>query len=102
MPHTRKARVIPTGDMMVSYLGSPMYMAPEVLNHQTYTNRADIWSLGVIFFEMLTGHGPYPEAVSPPHLCQLINTKPIRFPTNVDPVRVAILAFKRHFLTNDS
>ena len=40
-------------------LGSPLYMAPEVLLEQVYTSKADIWSLGVVLFEMLFGFCPY-------------------------------------------
>lgn len=34
-------------DMTRTMLGSPIYMAPEILNGYEYTNKADIWSLGV-------------------------------------------------------
>ncbi len=36
-------------------LGSPLNMAPEVLDHQTYNNKADIWSIGVAFYELVFG-----------------------------------------------
>jgi len=39
--------------------GTPLYMAPEILNGQLYTNKVDVWSLGAIFFEMLTGFQPF-------------------------------------------
>ena len=41
------------------FLGSPNYMAPEQAETGAIDRRADIYSLGVIFYEMLTGEKPY-------------------------------------------
>jgi serine/threonine protein kinase len=48
-----------SSDMASTMLGSPIYMAPEVLKGEIYTSKADIWSLGVVLFEMLFGFCPY-------------------------------------------
>jgi len=40
--------------------GSPLYMAPELLNRRPYSSKADLWSLGVIFYEMVTDLQPVP------------------------------------------
>lgn len=45
--------------MAQTMLGSPIYMAPEVLKEEIYTLKADIWSLGVVLFEMLFGYCPF-------------------------------------------
>eukprot|EP01127_Copromyxa_protea_P007215 TRINITY_DN1712_c0_g1_i1.p1 TRINITY_DN1712_c0_g1~~TRINITY_DN1712_c0_g1_i1.p1 ORF type:complete len:1024 (-),score=180.60 TRINITY_DN1712_c0_g1_i1:283-3117(-) len=44
---------------MQSILGSPLYMAPEVLHGKVYSSKSDLWSVGCIFYEMLTGRTPF-------------------------------------------
>lgn len=40
----------------ISYnVGSELYMAPEAFNKNSYSEKSDIWSLGIILNEMLTG-----------------------------------------------
>ena len=49
---------IQENDMINTMCGSPMYMAPEIIKHQEYSEKADIWSCGIIFYQMLTGELP--------------------------------------------
>ncbi len=39
-------------------VGTKRYMAPEILNRKDYSNKADIWSLGCVLFELLTLNHP--------------------------------------------
>jgi serine/threonine-protein kinase ULK/ATG1 len=48
-------------DLTKTMIGSPIYMAPEALKGDLYNTAADIWSIGVMFFEMLFGYCPYED-----------------------------------------
>jgi serine/threonine-protein kinase ULK/ATG1 len=67
-------------DMTATMLGSPIYMAPEVLKAETYTSKADMWSLGVVLFEMLYGYCPF-ETGSIAQLIAKVTTTSVQFPT---------------------
>ncbi|HXK16846.1 MAG TPA: serine/threonine-protein kinase, partial [Polyangiaceae bacterium] len=59
-------------------IGSPLYMAPEQMRSaKDVDTRADIWSLGAMLYEMLTGQPPY-TGESIPQLCAaLLHDEPI-------------------------
>jgi len=39
--------------------GTPLYMAPEVITGAKYNYKADVWSLGALLFQILTGEYPF-------------------------------------------
>jgi len=45
--------------VLTSVKGTPLYMAPELVQQQEYNHTADLWSLGVILYELLTGRPPF-------------------------------------------
>ncbi len=49
-----------TTTQMGGMMGSPRYMSPEQLREEHVTNQTDIFSLGVVMYELLTGRQPFP------------------------------------------
>ena len=39
--------------------GTPIYLAPEIINEQGHDEKVDIWCIGVLLFELITGHVPF-------------------------------------------
>ncbi|XP_067127649.1 serine/threonine-protein kinase unc-51-like isoform X3 [Centruroides vittatus] len=63
------ARFLQDGVMAATLCGSPMYMAPEVIMSLQYDAKADLWSIGTIVFQCLTGKAPF-QAQTPQALKQ--------------------------------
>ena len=63
---------------MTLVLGSPLYMAPELVNRKPYTEKVDVWSLGVITYQLLSGRTPF-ESRSVKRIDWNINNKQISF-----------------------
>ena len=40
-------------------LGSPLYMAPEIVKKESYDQRVDTWAVGVLTYIMLSGVPPF-------------------------------------------
>lgn len=53
------ARVLPSTSLADTLCGSPLYMAPEILRYERYDAKADLWSVGTVLYEMVTGKPPF-------------------------------------------
>jgi len=68
-----------TGTQTGVFLGSPSYTAPEQIVGNTVDHRADIFSLGIVAFELLTGDLPFPGENITAILYSIVH-KPPQFP----------------------
>ncbi|XP_051048608.1 serine/threonine-protein kinase 33 [Phodopus roborovskii] len=64
--------------MMQTTCGTPIYMAPEVINAHEYSQQCDIWSIGVIMYLLLCGEPPF-LANSEEKLFELIRKGELEF-----------------------
>lgn len=57
-------------------LGTPLYMSPERLRGEPHDGRADVYSIGVLLYEMLTGMLPFSDRSSAELLVQQLTCDP--------------------------
>ena len=55
------SKEIENNDILNTFCGSPLYMAPEIFKLHEYSIKSDIWSLGVIIYEIIYKKHPYPS-----------------------------------------
>ena len=61
---------------VMGIMGSPLYMSPEQLHDEQLTGRTDLYSLGVVMFELLTGQQPFTAANFAQLVRKIINDEP--------------------------
>ncbi|CAD8144176.1 unnamed protein product [Paramecium pentaurelia] len=62
-------------------VGTPLYMAPQLLERQPYTAKSDIWSIGIMAYEMVYGKQPWPCRDIPSYALNIKN-QPLKFPVD--------------------
>ena len=71
------------GIFATSVYGTPYYLAPEVCEAEPYDERSDIWSLGVVFYEMCTLQLPFSGTNILAVVKEITAETPIAFPKDV-------------------
>ncbi|XP_049959679.1 serine/threonine-protein kinase fused isoform X1 [Schistocerca serialis cubense] len=70
--------------VLTSIKGTPLYMAPELIEESPYDHNADLWSLGCIVYELVAGAPPF-CTTSILHLIRLIRYEAVCWPGFVTP-----------------
>ncbi|KAL4494602.1 hypothetical protein ABPG72_004504 [Tetrahymena utriculariae] len=70
--------------------GTPEYVSPEMLFESGYGKQVDHWALGVLIFEMITGHTPF-EAKSQEELFEKIKFSQVTYPACISPQLKSLL-----------
>jgi len=83
------ARHLQTASLAETLCGSPLYMAPEILQHHRYDAKADLWSVGTVLFEMITGKPPF-HGENHIDLLRNIQRKAVRLPPDVQVSRECV------------
>jgi len=76
------SQVLKTNEMTKEqhdYVGSPLFMAPEIIRKEGYNEKADTWSLGITIIEMIQGRPPNSDINSIDKLHLLVERDPPKF-----------------------
>jgi serine/threonine protein kinase len=76
------ARYFEKNTLVDTICGSPLYMAPEIMKNKNYNIKSDLWSVGIILYEMLSGKTPF-KVKTFYNLIKNIDKNPIEFPKNI-------------------
>ncbi|CAN6471615.1 unnamed protein product [Victoria cruziana] len=74
------ARPLQPRDLAETLCGSPLYMAPEIMQLHKYDAKADLWSVGAILFQLVTGKTPFSGSNQEQLRQNIIKSNGLRFP----------------------
>lgn len=70
------------GNRTFTIIGTPHYMAPEIISGKGYTFSVDLWSIGICLYEFICGSVPFAEDVDDPYeIYEQIIKKAISYPS---------------------
>jgi serine/threonine protein kinase len=72
-------------DMYSTICGTPMYMSPELLKCESYNKKTDLWSLGVITYELIHHKNPFGAPRNISQLLESIKKKNFYYKSSISP-----------------
>ncbi|CAD8178098.1 unnamed protein product [Paramecium octaurelia] len=63
-------------------VGTPLYMAPQILENKHYSTKCDIWSIGIMTYQLITGDYPW-MGDDPTQLLKSIKSQKLSFPLQI-------------------
>ena len=69
-------------NFLQSIKGTPLYIAPEILQKKNYSHRVDVWSFGIILYELASGRTPF-HAATIQQLQPKILHEAVKFPVGM-------------------
>ena len=82
-------------------LGTPSYMSPEQIRGKTLDGRSDLFSLGVVLFELLTGEKPFPGDSVSSIIYRIVNEPPRDIDALADRLPGPVRGFVKRALAKD-
>ncbi|KAK9055530.1 hypothetical protein SSX86_026614 [Deinandra increscens subsp. villosa] len=77
------ARSLQPRNLAETLCGSPLYMAPEIMQLHKYDAKADLWSVGAILFQLVTGRTPFTGNNQIQLLQNIMKSTELQFPPDV-------------------
>jgi hypothetical protein len=76
-------------------LGTPAYMSPEQIRGETIDPRSDLFSLGVMLYELVTGGNPFASTDPASTIAKILEVEPARIVDNAHVERVALVCLRK-------
>jgi Tol biopolymer transport system component/predicted Ser/Thr protein kinase len=86
-PGVAETSLTPSG----MFVGTPLYLAPEVWRGGKADERSDIWALGIVLYQMATGGAPFTGATEYELGATIMNADPEPMPERVPPSLAALI-----------